>query len=273
MPIHKIEPDQQPADTPAPDNVSVSSDGQTASIPTENVQPDARPEWLPEKFDSPEAMAKSYAELEKKFSQERKPDEAEKPAEPANDGESSDNLDLKIEKAAEAEKVVEDAGFDFESLGKEYQENDGLTQETYDAMEAKGLPRNVIDAYLAGQKAIADKVVSELASVAGGPENFKAAQEWAANNLSEAELAGYNRAIDSQDYATAKLLMAGIVSQKNAAVGSDPNLVKGEGAATRSAGVTGFKSNAEMTAAINDPRYDSDPEYRALVARKIQASY
>lgn len=268
MPIEKIVPDAQPTETPEGlDNVEVSSDGQRATISTENVSPDARPEWLPEKFDSPEAMAKSYAELEKKFSSERKPEAEEKPAEA--ESEEAPN-DLKIEKAAQ--ETVENAGFDFDALGKEYAENNGLTDETYEAMEAKGLPRNVVDAYLAGQKAIGEKIVNELAAVAGGPEGFKAAQEWASQNLTEAELTGYNKAIDTQDYATAKIIMAGIVAQQKAAVGSDPNLVKGASGGSSRGGAQPFASNAEMTAAINDPKYQTDPAYRELVARRIAAS-
>ena len=37
-----------------------------------------RPEWLPEKFESGEALAKSYAELEKKMSTEQSTEERHK---------------------------------------------------------------------------------------------------------------------------------------------------------------------------------------------------
>ena len=60
---------QAPAETTATqENSNTNLLGETAEQQTEQqVNPD-RPEWLPEKFKSPEDFAKSYTELEKKLS-------------------------------------------------------------------------------------------------------------------------------------------------------------------------------------------------------------
>lgn len=278
---HRIESDQKPDTAPVPDNaeveVSLGEDGKVqssrAKVQTENPETGARPDWLPEKFDSPEALAKSYRELEKKLSQERNTNEAGESTSEENDDDSSESSGEELTDATikKVEKAVEDAPqFDFEGLAKEYVENEGLSDETYESLEAKGLPRNVIDAYLEGQKAIAARATSELAEAVGGAERFKAVQTWAGENLSEQELASYNAAVNSGDFATAKLLLRGIADSYRSATGSEPSLVKGE-TVPANRGPQPFKSNAEMTAAINDPRYLNDPAYRREVERRIMA--
>ena len=104
-----------------------------------------RPEWLPEKFKSPEDMAQAYAELEKKLGQAPKEDteESEQVEEKAEDDEEQSK-----ENTSEAYKAVAEAS-------KEFFENDGqLSEETYNALEKAGLPRDLVDSYAAGQQAL-----------------------------------------------------------------------------------------------------------------------
>jgi len=51
------------------ESITITEDptGPEAPIEAEQDNSSARPEWLPEKFQSPEDLAKSYAELEKKL--------------------------------------------------------------------------------------------------------------------------------------------------------------------------------------------------------------
>ena len=269
--INRITPDAQPDATPVPDNVdvTVSEDGKEgrAKIQTDNPAGDkARPEWLQEKFKTPEDLAKAYSELEKKMSTgEETP--AEKVTEKVPDPQDAETL--RIEPKA-AEKATE--ATDFTAVAQEFVDNGELSAETYDAMEGKGIPRNVLDAYLAGQKAIAEKATTELSGVVGGAEQYKAVQEWAAVNVSADQLGVYNKALDAADFGTAKLLLAGIHAQFTAAGGNDPKLVSGAGAGERQTGAKPFASNAEQSAAINDARYQTDPVYRAQVEARIAVS-
>ena len=62
-------------------DLNMDSAGDPAIQPTQNTeavvedgQPLDRPEWLPEKFQSPEAMAEAYQQLERRMSQGTEPE-------------------------------------------------------------------------------------------------------------------------------------------------------------------------------------------------------
>ena len=91
------------------ETVQVEGNITGAEAPIEEGVESERPEWLPEKFKSPEDMAKAYGELEKEFTKSRQePEEAEVPTN-----------DVEIEGAKEA---VESVGLDFEAMSNEYTE-------------------------------------------------------------------------------------------------------------------------------------------------------
>jgi len=55
----------------------------------------------------------------------------------------------------------------------------------------------------------------------------------------------------------------------NDSVGSDGQTLTGRGAADTD---DSFKSQAELVAAMSDPRYDRDPAYRADLMRRLENS-
>ena len=79
----------------------------------------------------------------------------------------------------------------------------------------------------------------------------------------------YDTAVNSKDIETAKLAVVGLKAKFEKANGNEPNLV--EGKATVS-GQDGYKSWAEVTAAMSDDRYTKDPAYQALVQDKLAKS-
>ena len=66
-----------------------------------------------------------------------------------------------------------------------------------------------------------------------------------------------------------KLAVAGLKSQYSDANGFEGTTLQGKPA--RSGGDT-FRSQAELVAAIGDPRYDTDPAYRDDVIAKLDRS-
>ena len=68
--LHRVEINEK-----APNEIEPESEEATESIPEEQTQED-RPEWLPEKFKSPEDMAQAYSELEKKMGQGTREEQA-----------------------------------------------------------------------------------------------------------------------------------------------------------------------------------------------------
>ena len=235
------------------ETVEIKQTETTSEKPVEENVTQSKPEGLPEKFNSVEDLAKSYQELEKKLGDNT---EAPKTDAPKND------LDI-------AEKAVESAGLNMENLSSEYAEKGELDAKSYEALEKAGIPKEYVNQFIEGQKAVADQQASSLKEIAGGNEAYSEMSNWAADNMTDAEKTAYNTAVNSKDVETAKLAIAGLKAKFDGANGNEPNLV--EGKATVS-GQDGYKSWAEVTAAMGDDRYQKDPAYQNMVQEKLSKS-
>lgn len=237
--------------------------------PTPNQTPQAeRPAWLPEKFKSPEDLAKAYSELEKKQGGAKPP--AEKPGEAPKSGEQPPKAG---EKPAEGEpKTGEEA--DFAPFYEEFAREGKLSEDSYKKLaEQHKLPKAVVDSFIADriarQEAESTKAAEAVFAEVGGADNYKALAEWARGNLSPEEQAAYNKVVDSGDVAAIKLAVAGLNQKFTAAEGRPAARLRGTAASSH---VTPFKNTSEVTAAMNDPRYATEAEYRQEVAQRLMAS-
>lgn len=222
-----------------------------------------RPDWLPEKFDSPEAMAEAYSELEKAQSQSGSDD--------AEDDDADDDSGSPTREDAEA--AAEKAGLSMEDLAREYQENDGsLTDESLEALEEAGFSRSDVDAFIAGQEALANQFQERILEEAGGREEFDRMADWADQNLDADEIAAFNEAMQSQNEAQMRLAMRGLKASYVEAEGQDPGKLIRDGDGDTEPSVKPFRSNDEVVEAISDPRYKRDPAYRARVEARMAAS-
>ena len=218
-----------------------------------------RPEWLPEKFKSAEDMAQAYAELEKKLGQAPKEDteESEQVEEKAEDDEEQTE-----ENTSEAYKAVAEAS-------KEFFENDGqLSEETYNALEKAGLPRDLVDSYAAGQQALLASEEGQIKSVAQG--NYDAMAEWANENLPQEEIDAFDEVVTGGSISQAKLAVQGLYARYQNEVGAKPKLTQG---AVSGVSTMPFKSMQELARAQSDPRYKSgDKAYHEEIDRRLSVS-
>lgn len=223
----------------------------------EGTQQDAeRPEWLPEKFKSVEDMAKAYSALESKLGQ------------PQEEQEELDAEELVNQSASEISEVLGANGIDFDVLQQEYMELGGLSEDAYAALEEAGFPESVVDAWIAGQDALSRQVQSEMFSLVGGAEQYQELVGWAADALPEAEIDAFNAVMETQDPNMIRLAIQGLNARYRSEAA--PNLMQGNSSAVSTGGK--FESNAELTAAMSDPRYAKDPAYRQQVADKLARS-
>jgi hypothetical protein len=234
-------------------NALPPADGATppSDPPTED-----RPQWLPEKFKSPEDMAKAYAELESKLG---KPAEPTPPADPTA--------------TPPADQVADELatkGLDLNNFSQEFNTKGELSAESYDKLEKAGYPRNIVDQYIDGQKAQAALYESEVKAIAGGDKGFAEMVDWAKANLTPAEIQAYNNAIDSGDAAQAKLAVAGIHAKFASARPTEPSLFNGNTASGLSS--DSYESIAQMQKDMANPDYAKDPAFRARVERKLARS-
>jgi hypothetical protein len=171
-----------------------------------------------------------------------------------------------IDSADKASEVLESKGFDYEALTTEFQANGDLLPETRKKLEAKGIPAEMVDSYIEGQKALVQRHMEDIASTVGGMEQMAGIVEWAKANLSEDE----KKSIDKvHDPAVIKIILKDLEKRMNDSEGYLPQQL--QGGAGESVGDY-FESMAEVEEAINDRRYSEDPVYRAKVARKLTAS-
>ena len=220
---------------------------------TAEAPPQDRPEWLPEKFDNPEALADAYSNLEKQFHENK----AEPPETDENDNTSTQ----------ETPEVTNSA---VTSASEEYFETGELSEETYKSLEANGIPKEMVDMYVNGYEAVASQQQQTLMKEAGGAENYEAMSEWAATSLTDQEQEVYNNTVESGDVNAATMAIRGLYARFQSDGGTPVSLVQGDTSGT--AGAMPFSSSKEMTIAMQDPRYSYDNKYREQVSQRLSVT-
>ena len=206
---------------------------------------DERPQWLPEKFDSAEDLARGYKQLERKFSSRQ-----------------------------DSEQGLLTAK-DFSQYQKEFDDNGELGDKAYATLAKKGLSKEIVDSYIQGQMHLQEQETKELYNIAGGVENYERMSSWAAENVDQDELDAFNEALASGETATAKMAIRGMYAQYGASDSKgepqeiSPNLIHGEGSPT----AVGYGSAFEMKQDMSNPLYkEGDKKFHAMVERRLMAT-
>lgn len=169
----------------------------------------------------------------------------------------------------EIKDTLSKAGIDFDALAAEYDKDGQLSAESLTALEKAGYPKSVVDAYLAGLDALADRYAQQVREMAGGEENYTRLVQYLSQQP-KSVIDGFNAAIQTGNIAQIQLAIAGIQAQMTAAYGTANTSVM---AGARGAGaVTGYQTTDEMTRDMSDPRYQTDPAFTQEVYRKLQNS-
>jgi Phage T7 capsid assembly protein len=176
-------------------------------------------------------------------------------------------------KPAEAPKAITDT--ELTEYSSEFANSGALSEASYAKLEARGLNKTVVNAYIAGQKAATEQALQSVYQTVGGAESYKAASEWAAGALPPAELDAYNKTMRSGDMGAIQSAVAGLHARYTVAGGKAPNApqqrVYGSQAPANN-GVQAFTSADEVALAMAHPAYKSNPAYRELVARRMAAT-
>jgi len=268
-------------------NETVIQNDVTGSVAPDEV---AQDELLAGKFKSQDDLVAAYKELEGKLG--TAPEENSEGGDqvstdaPAADAvapteffpsEKTDEM-----KAAEVDgygpqlaSVFDAAGMDAKAVSAEYHRTGEFPERAYDALEKQGYARNIVDSYLTGTSAraqvnevTAQADVDEVQGSIGGAEEYAKMMTWASTNITQEEVASYNEAV-SNGKASAQFAVEAMHNRFTKKMGSEPSLLGG-----KPGSVTGekFNSTAELTAAMKDPRYKTDPAYRDIVAGKLKHS-
>ena len=230
------------------------------------VAPAERPAEIPEKFwDAAKgevnvtALLKSQADGEAALRGQQV--EPVKPA-PVLDAEGKPVVPVVPAVVADQSAAVNAASAEFTEHGK-------LSDETYATLETTGLSKDMVNDYIEGQQAIVTTLQNAAFGEFGGEKtSYDAAVVWAQENLTDEELATIDVQITSRNSGIVKQGAAALAAKFAAGKDITPDVTISGGGNAASAGA-GFKSSAEMQAAMSDPKYKTDPAFRAEVARKI----
>lgn len=208
--------------------------------------------------DNPEADAAALAAYEAAQAKHKTPEELDSEAAAAEAGEET------------AKEAVESAGLDFESLTAEVLETGDLTAESYEALAKIGISEDMVKVYLKGIEASAEVQIETVLAPAGGAEGFAKISAWAAQELSDEDLAEYNTAVNNPT--TAAFAVKALAARYAAAEGAPASLIAPSNSPREARGVTAFESSAEVVEAMRDPRYRTDPAYQRQVQQRLSAS-
>ena len=143
-------------------------------------------------------------------------------------------------------------------------------EKSYQDLAKQGLDKQLVDGYIEGQKALADNHTKAIQDVVGGKDRYGDLMDWASKNLTESEQSAFNNMVDGGSIDEAKLAVQGLMTKAGVTVNpNQPSLFEGTSDATPN---DAYESVAQVTDAMNDPRYEKDPAYRKKVVDKLARS-
>ena len=216
------------------------------------------------KYENAEQLEQAYLELQKKLGSDDD-DEAETST---------------LNKEAEYDESVS-AGVELiTNASQEYFDNEGkLSSETMSKFTEMS-SSELVEAYMAIRANnpdvegaaptadLSDAEINQVYNAAGGEAEYDRLTEWATENLAENKLAAFNDIVDKGNAMSIQIAVAGLRSEYESQEGYEGRMLQGKAARATDA----FRSQAEVVAAMNDPRYDRDEAYRRDVYDKLERS-
>ena len=251
-------------------------------------------ELLAGKYKNAEDLEKAYIELQKKLGDktdgvqenQEATQEVDTP-EPETKGyleDGSVNYDQVSEDyGAEVGSLFKNKGIDPYEMDKYFNENNGtLSEDMYSKLESAGFNRSMVDSFIAGKQAEAgmtqtteveerfnNSEIRDIQNTAGGEEQYNQLIDWVSDNLPEGEINAFNELLDTGNKNQIKLAVQGMNAKYIEANGYEGRMLAGK--PPNNSGEV-FRSQAQLVQAMSDPRYDSDPAYRADVIAKLDRS-
>ena len=119
------------------------------------------------------------------------------------------------------------------------------------------------------EELLSEEQAEMLMDMVGGEKAYQSMLTWTGDNFSQEEIEMYDGVMGSGNPDAIYYAVQALQSRYNDAVGSDGQLLTGRGSQDTD---DSFKSQAELVAAMSDPRYDRDPAYRNDVMRRLENS-
>jgi len=215
------------------------------------------------KFSDPQQLEKAYLELQTKLGKQ-------------GDKDSTESTESTEEPEATTEESTDQQDVDYSFLDELWEAaGDQPSEETVNKLQSLN-SSEIADMYIAYRQQvesqsqsnnITQEHVDTIHEMVGGEQAYNTLMGWASNNLSDQEQTLYDKAMDS-DPVAAFWAARSLALQYADSQGYEGKMLTGKAPKTAS----GFRSQAELVQAMNDPRYDNDEAYRTDVLTKLQNS-
>lgn len=211
-------------------------------------------QMLAGKYKNAEELESAYLELQKKL---------------GSDGEEP-------EEQGEEEEQVEETDSDLFDRLWEGELNDQFSDELLDEL-SNADPTDLAQMHLDYRRQMeanapqlmTEETATQLKGMVGGDQEYRNLLGWAKDNFTEQEINMYDAIMDSGNTEAAFFAIQALAYRYQDSVGTEGELIQGR-AATDS--TQGFRSQAELVNAMNDPRYERDAAYRNDIMRKLELS-
>lgn len=213
------------------------------------------------KYKNAEELESAYIELQKKLG--------------GDDGQEvreGSEEEVTEEPASPAMSLISEASAEF------YANENSLTEETIEKFSDMS-SKELVSAYIqslknappqqAAEVDMTDAQVNQVQNSVGGEKQYNEIVGWASQNLPKPQIDAFDSLINTGNTEMIKLAVAGLNASYTEANGYEGRTLQGKPAQS---GGDKFRSQAELVAAMGDPRYDNDPAYRADVIAKLEQS-
>jgi hypothetical protein len=209
-------------------------------------------------------LEQAYLELQKKF--------GSRETEQVDDAPEQDTEQVEEELPAGVD-LIQQASEEFYTNGGQ------LSEETLNRFSEMS-SRELVEAYMAMQANqpqqeaapvadLTDREVNYIQNSVGGEQAYSQLVTWAAENLPDEYVQAFDSVVESGRVQAIQLAVAGLQREYEYAVGYEGRVLSGKAAAPQ---LDGFRSQAEVVRAMNDPRYENDPAYRQDIFDKLERS-
>ena len=216
------------------------------------------------KYESAEELEKAYIELQKKLGDKEETSEEPKAEEETEETEETPETDPTVALLTEA--------------NNEYYENGNkLSEETLEKFKSMS-SQDLVNAYMEMQKNnpqpnnqeadVTQSQINQIQNSVGGENQYQKLMQWAGQNLPENEVNAFDGLINTGNVDAIQLGVQALKSKYDEANGYEGRMLTGKAAQTADV----FRSQAQLVAAMSDPRYDTDPAYRQDVVAKLERS-
>ena len=216
------------------------------------------------KYKNAQELEKAYVELQSKLGENKEETETASAEEQPED----------TPKMSEGATLITDAS-------KEYFDNGNkLSPETMAKFSSMS-SQDLIKAYMevsqnpefqqqgAPPAEITTAQINQIKNSAGGEQQYAQIVNWAKTNLPEDQITAFDEVVNTGSVQAIQLAVSGLKAEYDNANGVEGRMVTGK--APQNSGDV-FRSQQELVAAMNDPRYDRDPAYRQDVIQKLDRS-